>query len=112
MRLEKYALTSNATKTQFEFISKGPKGSILKCVIFSKMKIKGYKNLYNLEFGDKRDNSDEIDDLVISDNQDRDIVLVTVANAILNFFEKHPKSQVFFQGSTPSRTRLYQIAIS
>lgn len=112
MSLEKYEIEVDSTKTVFEFISEGPKGSILKGVYFSKMKVKGLNNVYNLAFGDKNIDSGDIDDQVITDNQDRDTVLATVANTVVLFSKYHPKAQIFITGSNPARTRLYQMAIS
>jgi hypothetical protein len=112
MRLDKYKTRFNGAKTEFEFLSEGPKGSILKGILFSKMQVKGIKNLYNLEFGDKDRDSGEIDSHIVTDNQDRDKVLVTVAHALFAFFQKHPKANVLFAGSTAARTRLYRMAIS
>jgi hypothetical protein len=112
MRLEKYKLRENANKIAFEFISEGPKGSILKGVFFSKVKIKGMKNLYNLALGDKNIRTGKIDYRVITDNQDRDKVLATVAETIIIFTNVYPKAQIYFEGSNNVRTRLYQMAIS
>jgi hypothetical protein len=112
MRLEKYKLEFNANKTVFEFISEGPKGNILKSVHYTKMKVKGIRNIYNLAFGDKNNDTGDIDDNIVTDNKDREKVLATVVNTLTIFIEKHPKAQVFIQGSTPVRTRLYQMAIT
>ena len=112
MRLEKYQLVENSTKTAFEFTSVGPKGNILKGIYFTKIKVKGAKNLYNLAFGDKNLHSGEIDDQVVTNNQDREKVLATVANTIIIFTKYYPKAQIFFEGSNDARTRMYQIAIS
>ena len=109
MGLEEYESKSNKAQTTFDFISEGSKGQILKSVRF--VKIKGVRNVYNLAFGDKRKGSNRIDDRVVSDNQDRDKVLATVAKAVIIFTNRHPKANVFFRGSTEVRTRLYQIAI-
>ncbi len=109
MGLEGYKSKSNKAQTTFDFISEGSKGQILKSVRF--VKIKGVRNVYNLAFGDKRKGSNRIDDRVVSDNQDRDKVLATVAKAVIIFINRHPKANVFFRGSTEVRTRLYQIAI-
>lgn len=109
MGLEEYESKSNKAQTTFDFISEGSKGQILKSVRF--VKIKGVRNVYNLAFGDKRQGSNRIDDRVVSDNQDRDKVLATVAKAVVIFTNRHPKAHVFFRGSTEVRTRLYQIAI-
>lgn len=43
---------------------------------------------------------------------DRDKVLNTVALTVLDFFEAHPDSVVIARGSTPSRTRLYQMGVN
>ena len=41
-----------------------------------------------------------------------DVVLATVAQTLLTFFDRHPGTRVIFFGSTPARTRLYQIGIA
>jgi hypothetical protein len=109
MGLEEYESKSNKAQTTFDFISEGSKGQILKSVRF--VKIKGVRNVYNLAFGDKRKGSNKIDDRVVSNNQDRDKVLATVAKTVIIFTTRHPKANIFFKGSTEVRTRLYQIAI-
>jgi hypothetical protein len=111
MRLDKYKLEFNASKTAFEFTSEGPKGNILKSVYFTKMKVKGIRNVYNLAFGDKIDDTEDIDDNIVSDNQDREKVLATVVNTVIVFTKRYPKAQIFITGSNPARTRLYQIVI-
>ncbi len=111
MRLEQYESISNKTKTIFTFISEGPKGKIVKRIEYTKMKIEGIKNFYNLGFGDIADNSSEINDLSITDNQDRDKVLATVVNSVYKFSERHPKAKIYITGSTDARIRLYRIVI-
>ncbi|MCF2490167.1 DUF6934 family protein [Dyadobacter sp. CY347] len=69
------------------------------------------ENVYNLAFGDI-DKYGELDDLSVSDNQDMELVLATVIQTVFSFLELNPDKKVFFQGSTPSRTRLYQIVIT
>lgn len=112
MRLEKYELEADRTLMAFEFTSKGPQGHILKGVEYSKVLLKGYKNVYNLGFGDKNIHSDEIDDVVVSNNQDRDKVLATVASTVVVFTKRRPKAKIFISGSNEIRTRLYQMAIN
>ncbi len=112
MRLERYEAKSNKNQTTFTFISKGPKGNILKSVEYSKVKLFGFKNVYNLGFGDKDINSGQIDDFVVTNNQDREKVLATVANTVITFTQRHPKAYVYIEGSNAVRTRLYQMAIS
>jgi hypothetical protein len=44
--------------------------------------------------------------------EDMPEVLVTVISTIHQFLGSNPDKRIFFEGSTPTRTRLYQIAIS
>jgi hypothetical protein len=54
----------------------------------------------------------KIDVEVVSDNGDRDEILATLIQTLFVFLEAHPAGFVLFTGSTPTRTRLYQILIS
>jgi hypothetical protein len=112
MRLEKYESKANKTETKYTFISQGPNGNILKGIEYSKTKVYGFRNVYNLAFGDIDLNSGEIDDLVVTNNQDREKVLATVANTVIIFTKRRPKAHIYIRGSTRPRTRLYQMAIS
>jgi hypothetical protein len=112
MRLEKYKLRADETLTAFEFTSEGPNGHILKCIEYTKVKLKGFKNVYNLGFGDKLPSSEDIDDKIVSDNQDRDKILATVASTVVAFISSRPKAKVFIIGSNQARTRLYRMAIN
>ena len=112
MRLEKYKVIANTAQNTFEFMSEGPKGSILKVVEYTKVNLKGFRNLYNLGFGDKDASTDAINDLVVTDNQDSEKVLATVASTVYIFTKYHPTARIILTGSTPARTRLYRMAIS
>lgn len=63
-----------------------------------------------MAFGDVQGDG-SIDDSSISNNKDMEKILATIAKIINLFFDKHPKSSVFFTGSTKARTRLYRMAI-
>jgi hypothetical protein len=65
-----------------------------------------------LGFGDVNLETDEFDDEVISNNNDTTKVLATVANSVSIFLDKYPEASVYAEGSTRTRTRLYQISIS
>lgn len=67
-------------------------------------------NIYNLAFGDV-DENDELNDLTVTNNKDMELVLATVIQTIIVFFETYPDRKVFFTGSSASRTRLYQIVV-
>lgn len=107
-----YDLSSNSNSTIFSFISTGVHGDISKLIRYT---ITSNDKIYNLGFGNKIIiNKEEslIDDLVITDNGDRDIILATVAKTTYIFTEQNPDKYVLFRGSTPSRTRLYRMAIT
>lgn len=111
MSLDRYDLTSSEDRLSYEFFSDGPKGEIKKVVHFTKLKKHG-NNIYTLGFGDYNSETGDVDDLTVSNNKDRDLVLQTVASTIPFFFEKYPNAQVTFNGSTEARTRLYVMEIS
>jgi len=54
----------------------------------------------------------ELDDSSRSNNGDRDKVLATVAFTALDFTNQFPNAQIVVEGSTPARTRLYQMGIA
>ena len=112
MNYPKYDLVSNDASTIFEFISIGNNGEISKAILYAST---NDENVYNLSFGNKIMSGSgqfNIDDRIITDNGDRNIILATVAWSVYIFTEKYPNYYVFFRGSTPSRTRLYRMAIS
>ena len=109
MRLPKYRLKAEKSLMVFEFLSQGPKGQIPKLVKFSETNL---KDLYNLAFGDKDSKTGEINDRVISNNNDSDMVLATVVSTVYAFTDKYPDAWVFATGSTKARTRLYRMGIT
>jgi hypothetical protein len=108
MNVNRYSLISNSNHDAFEFYSEGPKGMIKKVIEYTEID----ENIYNLAFGDWNEEEQKIDDKIRTNNDDRDKVLATVAWSIIDFINFHPVASVFFQGSTSSRTRLYQMKIA
>ena len=102
-------LKAESSLTVFEFISEGPKGLIRKIIQFQET---NQQNLYNLAFGDVNLETEEVDDLSVSNNGDSEKVLATVVAALYAFFDKHPDAFVYATGSTKARTRLYRMGIS
>lgn len=111
MHKDCYPYLSNANRLDFEFESKGRNGKIKKEIRYTLRNENGFV-FYNLGFGDLNPQTGEINDLSISDNQDRDRILATVASTVLEFTKYFPDALVFATGSTPARTRLYQMALS
>ena len=66
--------------------------------------------VYNLALVDKAEDG-SFSDLSVSNNQDMAKVLATVFQVISLFLDQKPDSTILIQGSTPARTRLYQMAI-
>ncbi len=108
MKTEKYHLKSESKFTRFEFISEGPKGPIRKLIEFQETT---NPDVFNLAFGDFNAQTEEIDDLAVSDNGDTEKVLSTVASAVYTFLNKYPEVFVYATGSTKARTRLYRMSI-
>lgn len=109
MQVDKYTLKSESSLTTFEFISEGSNGAIRKLIQFQETNEPG---LFNLAFGDKNNDTGDIDDLAISNNGDTDKILATVIAALYAFFDKHPEAFVYATGSTKARTRLYRMGIT
>ncbi len=109
MKLPKYELRAEETFMVFEFVSEGAKGRIDKIIKFSETSTTGF---FNLAFGDKCHITGDIDDMIVSNNDDSDQVLATVVSAVFIFTEHRKNIWVYATGSTKSRTRLYRIGIS
>jgi hypothetical protein len=111
MNLERYPYLAKNDFQDYEFYSDGPNGRIKKAVRFTKIN-DDEPVFYNLGFGDISEETDVIDDSIVSNNNDRDIVLGTVAKTIIDFTNIHGNHYIFATGSTRARTRLYQMGIS
>ncbi len=108
MHLEKYDFIKGPEKHYYHFFSEGSKGRIEKVIEFFEI----HTGIFNLAFGDVDEKTGHINDTVASNNDDRDKVLATVAGAVFDFMDDHPGAILYAEGSTPARTRLYQMGIS
>lgn len=111
MKLKQYDFRINQNRFEFEFNSEGPNGTVKKIVRFALISMPGF-SYYNLSFGDWDDETGNIDDFIISNNKDAEQVLATVAATVISFTNLFPESIIYSEGSTDSRTRLYQIGIN
>jgi len=109
MNLTNYPLSAEDDLTTFEFISEGPKGLIRKLVQFTPTNLQGF---FILAFGDKDNITGQIDDLAISNNNDTEKILATVAATVYAFTDKHSDAWIYATGSTKARTRLYRMGIN
>jgi hypothetical protein len=108
MELDIYHINVNKKNGSYEFLSEEPKGTIKKVVFFQKIET----NLYNLAFGDWNEIEQSVNDGARTNNNDFNKVLATVASAVMDFMQTHPKATLFAKGNTQSRTQLYQMGIS
>ena len=111
MHLEKYEVESKPDFMYFEFVSEGIQGNITKIVLYEKLPNQ-ILPMFNLGFGDKDTATGLISDMVASNNGDRNKVLATVASTVYAFVEHYPKAWIYMIGSTPVRTRLYQVGLN
>ncbi len=111
MNQPQYKFQTNESFLDFEFESTGPNGRIKKVVRFTPRNASG-RTYFNLGFGDWNEVEGRIDDSSTSNNQDTQKVLATVAATVLEFTAVYPDMPVYARGSTPARTRLYQMGIS
>src|SRR5471030_1349254 len=112
MNLPKYNYQTNETFLDYEFYSDGPAGRIKKVVRYSIKYTLGNEPFYNLGFGDWNEGDNRIDDFVITNNKDRELILSTVASTVIDFTDKYGTLPIYAKGSTPARTRLYQMGIN
>jgi hypothetical protein len=111
MNLGRYPFIQGTENLTYEFYSEGPRGIIKKVVHFERVKwYSGF--LYNLAFGDWDETTESIDDKITSNNLDREKVLATVAAVAVHFMSENQNAILIAKGSTPARTRLYQIGIA
>lgn len=110
MQLDHYTFISSDTSLKYTFTSEGSQGKISKVVQFKL--IDEQYNVYNLAFGDWDSKTEVIDDLAVTNNNDRNKILATLASIVVHFSNQFPSALVFAQGSTPARTRLYRIGIT
>lgn len=114
MLLERYDLVTNIFHTSFRFESTGPYGTIAKVIQFTptQYSFPDGRKVVNLAFGDWNQQSQKLDDLSISNNGDREKILATVAHAVISYTNIFGNIPIFAVGSTPARTRTYQMGIT
>jgi hypothetical protein len=111
MHLDRYSVFANTDHKYYEFYSEGPKGRIKKVIYYQPLKHLG-ENFFNLAFGDWIEGEKRVDDKITTNNNDRQKILATVASTAFEFINHYPGAIIYVEGSTPSRTRLYQMGIS
>lgn len=108
MQLARYSYKTNDNFLDYEFSSIGPKGYIKKVVRFTQIA----NEVFNLGFGDLNEETGDISDISVTNNNDSRKVLATVASTVHDFTLHYPSSWIVAKGSSLSRTRLYRMGIT
>jgi hypothetical protein len=106
--LEKYNHFTNKTLTAYSFMSNGPQGPIQKIAKFTEIE----RNIYNFGFGDYDPSTGDISDTKVSHNHDTDVIMGTLGSIIYDFTNVFPQALIWIKGTSPARTRLYQMNIN
>lgn len=111
MEFDRYKYSRYNDQYDYEFFSEGSNGRIRKLVRFT---FRGSNGIpyYNLGFGDVLPGSTFINDKIVSNNGDALKVLSTVAAIVIDFTNYFPDALIYAVGSTPARTRLYQMSLN
>jgi hypothetical protein len=112
MNLNSYNYEIDESFQTYEFVSEGPNGRITKVVAYTEFGTVNGEIAYNLGFGDVDLETGTISDMAVTGNKDSMRVLATVAQTIIEFSARFGKHWIRVKGSTPARTRLYQIGVS
>ncbi|QRR02062.1 DUF6934 family protein [Dyadobacter sandarakinus] len=94
----------------WKFCSEGRNGRFELRVLITRSKQQVNKARCNLGFGVFKDEG--IDDFIETRNGDMQHILATVAAIAVNFLAEYPELELYAEGSTPARTRLYQREIA
>ena len=113
MNRERYPFKTDNNHANFEFESHGPNGIIKKVIQYYEIgNLPDGSSIFNLGFGDWDESLQTVGDLTISNNADRDKVLATVASSVLDVIDHFGNVAIYAKGSTPARTRLYQMSLN
>jgi len=108
MELPHYTYKINENFLDYEFSSVGPKGHIKKVVRFTQIS----NNVFNLAFGDMDEETGQISDIIITNNNNSRKVLATVAATVHDFTLQYPDVWIVAKGSSLAGTRLYRMGIT
>ena len=101
MITDSYEFLTTIKKNRFIFESEGVQGKIIKIVLFTPLE----NSEWNLGFGDLI--KGEINDSIVSNNQDVFMVMKTIAKIITVFLQEYPKSIIVIKPVDEKRKRLY-----
>ncbi len=108
MKKEAYEYKKIEDLTLYEFFSIGPKGRIQQMIQLGM--VQKVPLIFNLELGPILSDN-KIDTLSVTNNKDTKKILQSVTESILEFLNGRQEALVLIQGSTPARTRLFQMWI-
>jgi len=109
MDIDRYEnIEISADLKTYSFVSKGPKGDLIKIVRF--INLQNLPGTCNLALGTIKGGS--VDYTETTDNGDRNEVLATIFHIALTFSRAYPNQKIFIMGRNQATTRLYRGAIN
>lgn len=108
MQSEFYPFQADESRLYFDFLSVGPEKIIKKAVTFTPLSA---GQIFNLALVDVLPDG-SLCDKTISNNGDLEKVMSTVIQCVARFFECYPSADIYLQGNTPARNRLYRIIMA
>lgn len=105
-----YSIEFSRKEMSYAFTSTGKNGNILKAVFMQYMDMPETPRRFNLAIADVIDGKFSFHH--VTDNRDHEKLAGTLFQIVSDFFMRYPGSEIFLTGSTPARTRLYQMQIS
>ena len=105
-----YEINATEDLNTYVFVSKGRRGEVFKVVQFTHLRMEASPDRYNLALGDWVE--DKVDPENITNNGDISTVMATIGAIILYYTSHFPEREIFVCGSTPNRSRLYQMLVS
>ena len=109
MDIDRYEnIEISADHKTYSFVSKGPKGDLIKIVRF--INLQNLPGAYNLALGTIR--GDAVDYTETTYNGDRNQVLATIFHIAVTFSRVYPNQKIFIMGRNEATTRLYRGAIN
>ena len=95
-----------------KFYSKGKNGEFELRLLITRLKHDPEGDIFNLGFGVWDASRQIVNDTIETRNDDMQQILATVADKALEFLNKFPNAALYAEGSTSTRTRLYQREIA
>jgi hypothetical protein len=110
MKQQPYEISATEDLNTYVFMSSGRRGDVFKVVQFTHLRVEASPERYNLALGDWV--NDRVDPENVTNNGDIGKVMATIGAIVLYYTSHFSSREIFVSGSTPERSRLYQMLVS